>query len=114
MDVLWLDIEHTDGKRCFTSPPPSMRTPADTPTGPPSSCWRAPHGTPPPRLAGKRYFTWDPSKFGDALSMQAELARTGRQMVNHPAPAPPALPNPHPHLSDSHLAPSPRKVYHAP
>ena len=42
MDVLWLDIEHTNGKR---------------------------------------YFTWDPSKFGDPARMQAALAHTGRKMV---------------------------------
>ena len=41
-DVLWLDIEHTDGKR---------------------------------------YFTWDPSKFATPLTMQSELAHTGRKMV---------------------------------
>ena len=41
-DVLWLDIEHTDGKR---------------------------------------YFTWDASKFPTPERMQAELQRTGRKMV---------------------------------
>ena len=42
LDVLWLDIEHTDGKR---------------------------------------YFTWDPSKFGEPAAMQSRLAHTGRNMV---------------------------------
>ena len=42
VDVIWLDIEHTDGKR---------------------------------------YFSWDPSKFGTPEAMQARLARTGRKMV---------------------------------
>lgn len=41
-DVLWLDIEHTDGKR---------------------------------------YFTWDKTKFPDPVQMQNDLARTGRRMV---------------------------------
>ncbi|KAH9258248.1 hypothetical protein BASA81_003297 [Batrachochytrium salamandrivorans] len=41
-DVLWLDIEHTDGKR---------------------------------------YFTWDKTKFPNPIQMQNDLARTGRRMV---------------------------------
>ncbi|KAJ2720051.1 glucosidase II [Coemansia sp. Benny D115] len=42
-DVLWLDIEHTDGKR---------------------------------------YFTWDTSKFPDPVAMQEELMSSGHKLVN--------------------------------
>ncbi|KAJ2501003.1 glucosidase II, partial [Coemansia sp. RSA 2052] len=42
-DVIWLDIEHTDGKR---------------------------------------YFTWDSSKFPDPVAMQQKLAHNGHQLVN--------------------------------
>ncbi|KAJ1884661.1 glucosidase II, partial [Kickxella alabastrina] len=42
-DVIWLDIEHTDGKR---------------------------------------YFTWDNTKFPDPVAMQEELARGGHKLVN--------------------------------
>lgn len=43
VDVIWLDIEHTDGKR---------------------------------------YFTWDHSKFPNPIQMQEQLAIKGRKMVN--------------------------------
>lgn len=42
MDVIWLDIEHTDGKK---------------------------------------YFTWDPNKFGHAKEMIDNVASKGRKMV---------------------------------
>ena len=60
MDVIWLDIEHTNGKRCAHD---TRHT--------------SPHTSP----SGKRYFTWDSGFFPNPAAMQQRLADKGRKMV---------------------------------
>ena len=58
MDVIWLDIEHTDGKKCV------------------NKIEYVPHVF----IFGSRYFTWDGSKFPSSVDMINGVATKGRKV----------------------------------
>jgi len=72
LDVLWLDIEHTDGKRyAFLSFFLTEKKFFSSNTNSLSLSLSL----------GCSYFTWDKHKFPNPAKMQMDLARTGRRLV---------------------------------
>ncbi len=69
MDVIWLDIEHTDDKRCLLPSLPYL------------SCQCLRFSSVHSFVIASRYFTWDGVKFPDSVAMLDALGKKGRKMV---------------------------------